>query len=120
MKIEAILATTEVDLEGDQFSEDCLKRAATETDLPQPMFIDFKKDRRAGDVVSLRYEDGKLIGTANIPKLAVVPGYMFDPKEIEELPDGTRLVKSCVILEWGLTCNPADPNCKIISIEEEE
>ena len=120
MKAKVILATTEIDLEGDQFSEDCLKKVAAETDLPQPMFMDFKKDKRVGDVISLRYKDGKLIGTANIPKLAVVPGYMFDPKEVEDLPDGTRVIKSCVILEFGLTCNPADLNCKIVSIEEEE
>lgn len=118
MKARFVIATTKVDQDGDQFSEECLQEITAQAKLPCPIYKDFDRDHQVGELRQLKYQNGKLIGLAEIPELylpAIAPGFSYDPKrDIEVLEDGTRLIKHCKIFAYGMTYNPSDLNCRLI------
>lgn len=123
MKAQFVVASTEVDQDGDQFSEEYLREIASQPILNQPIYKDFDRDHQIGELCQLEYQDGKLTGLAEIPELylpAIVPGFSYDPKrDIEVLEDGTRLVKHCKIFAYSVTYNPSDLNCRLIMEEQD-
>lgn len=123
MKVRFIIATTKVDQDGSQFSEECLREIASQPMSPQPIYKDFDRDHQVGELYQIECQNGKLIGLAEIPKLylpAIVPGFSYDPKrDIEVLEDGTRLIKRCKIFAYGMTYNPSDLSCRLIMEEQD-
>ena len=114
MKVKFIGATTDVDLENERFTPEALEAAARDTKLPLPIMFNFNAEYVVGKVTSLEYEDGKLMGVADLENLAVVLGFEYDPEaDVEVGPDGVKVFSGLRIGCFGLTAMPADRECRL-------
>ena len=118
IRVWGAVATTEVDKNGNQIIPACLKAIAENTELPILILDEFLPEAKVGIVDKLwtLEENGitKLMAEMILSdrvKAAVVPCYTIDWDDIERLPDGTKVISSARITQFGLTAMPADSNC---------
>lgn len=106
-----IVATTEVDLDRERFTEDCLK-AMADTPMPMPVHRDFDDTQPVGQVTSLACKNGKLLASSTAEGFAVVPMFSYDPDNDITTDDDVAVYHRVKVLGFGLTDKPSDPNCK--------
>ena len=111
-----VVATTDVDLEGQQFTEGCLKHMVKKAELPLRVLWEFDEEKVVGMMTKLWLIEGHVIGAVEITKLAVVSGFKYDPAD----PDAVEIVegrpttfKKVEVMNFGLTTEPVDPHCGI-------
>jgi hypothetical protein len=116
IKAECVVATTEVDRNGNQMTPLSLNDIVNNTKLPIVVLENFVPEAQVGIVDRLWVVEGngvtKLMANVVLAKegIAVVPCYTVESDDMA-MVDDVRVIHQARITQFGLTAMPADPNC---------